>query len=118
MTIITQVNVYTYDWRSLVISYATAAALALATVALGGYTFKQNGVSHASSFSAIVATTRNPELDALAEGHCLGALPLSEDFGRMRLRFGIFGSSSEKTRHVAFGLDKSVQSLEKGAACS
>lgn len=116
-TITTLVNVYTYDWRNLVISYAIAAALALGTVILGSFTFRRNGVSHASSFSAIVATTRNPDLDTLTKGQCLGAVPLSEDMGRTRLRFGMVGPATEKVRHVAFGLENSVQNLHRGADC-
>jgi hypothetical protein len=118
VTITKFVNVYTYDWRNLVISYAVAAAFALGAVLLGAFAFRQNGVSHVSSFSAIVATTRNVELDALTEGQCLGALPISKDFGRTRLRLGIIGKSTEKVDHVAFGLEGNVQHLQRGLACS
>ena len=118
VTITKFVNVYTYDWRNLVISYAVAVVFALGAVLLGGVAFKQNGVSHVSSFSAIVATTRNVELDALTEGQCLGGLPISKDFGRTKLRLGIIGQSKEQVNHVAFGLESNVHDLRTGVACS
>ena len=118
ITITTFVNVYTYDWRNLVTSYAIAAAFSLGAVFLGVLAFRQNGVSYVSSFSAIVATTRNPDLDSLTEGQCLGAVPLSEDIGGAKLRFGMIGPTIEKVRRVAFGLENGVETLQKGVACS
>lgn len=118
VTITSLVNLYTYDWRNLVISYAIAAAFALGAATLGGLAFRQNGVGHVSSFSAIVATTRNHDLDALMEGQCLGAVPLSEDVSKTKLRCGLVGPTTEKVRHVAFGLEHDVQTLQNGDDCS
>jgi hypothetical protein len=58
------------------------------------------------------------DFDALTEGQCLGAVPLSKDIGKTKLRFGMTGPASEKVRHAAFGLENSVQPLQKGIVCS
>jgi hypothetical protein len=61
-------------------------------------------------------TTRNRDLDILAEGHCLGAQPLNRDIKDVRLRFGVVTIGAGKTP-AAFGLEGTVEKLEKGAEC-
>jgi hypothetical protein len=62
------------------------------------YSIVANGVSHSSSFSAMIATTRSPKPDALVEGSSLGALPLDRDVYKTRLKFG--ESLEEKVMRV------------------
>jgi hypothetical protein len=81
-------NVYRYDKRNLLISYASATFLTLLAVMVGMFAFLHNGVAHSMAFSAIVATSRNTGLDRLTEGQSLGALPLEDDVMNVKLKFG------------------------------
>jgi hypothetical protein len=97
-------------------------------ISIGLYSFAVNGVSHSHSFSAIMTTTRNPDLDALSQGQSLGAAPLDRKLGNVRLRFGTIDIKRiEETgkvlrkrtvRHAAFGLEDSVSELRKGDWCT
>lgn len=108
------INVYSYDQRSLLASYGAAVGVSLILVIFGIFSFMKNGISHDSSFSAIMTTTRNPELDILTKGQSLGAL--EESLKKTILKFGAVAESSryESTKRAAFGLDGSVTSLRKG----
>lgn len=77
------------------------------------YAFQTNGVVHSSSFSAIIATTRNEALDSLSRGHSLGALPLDKEFAKTRLMFGRF-SGGEKKESAGWGIGEGVGGLKKG----
>lgn len=79
---------------------------------LGLFALQHNGVAHSSSFSALMATTRNPTLDIVSEGHSLGAQPI-KDMGRVKLRFGEV-DAGQATPHVAWGLDEEVRRLRVG----
>jgi hypothetical protein len=46
-----------------------------------------NGVAHDTSFSSVVRTTRNEELNRLVGSEDIGALPLSQRARKQRLRF-------------------------------
>jgi hypothetical protein len=59
-------------------------------------------------------TTRNPELDRLAVGQCLGTEPLKDEIGKVRLQFGEIESADLRRRHAAFGTKESVTALSKG----
>ena len=110
-------NIYEYDSRNLIISYSVVILLTLLGIALGIFSFLDNGVAHSSAFSAIVATTRNPHLDIMSEGHSLGALPFDEHASRVKLRFGeLVGTAKEDddARHVGFGLEHDVVTMRKG----
>jgi len=89
-------NIYQYDSRNLIISYSTAIFFALFSVSVGLSSFRENGVAHSTAFSAIVATTRNSELDILSKGHSLGAVPLEKLVAEAKLRFGELVNGSEK----------------------
>lgn len=111
-------NVYRYNARTLVIVYCTAIAIALLMAALGGVSLVQNGVAHDTSFSTMVATTRNPRLDYLFTGACLGRIPLRKELGKTKMMFGeqVKGAMYEEGRveHAAFGLKGEVRRLKKG----
>jgi hypothetical protein len=88
-----------------------------------------NGVSHSNSFSAIIATTRNPELDLLSTRSSLGADPRKVDLQNTKLKFGpllnpidelrnkgeMYGHVTQEVPHVAFGFEENVAKLRKGA---
>ncbi|PKX88171.1 uncharacterized protein P174DRAFT_490934 [Aspergillus novofumigatus IBT 16806] len=67
-----------------------------------------------NSFSSVLMTTRNPELDRLAVGHCLGFEPLRGDIDKVRLQFGEVEGANLRHRHAAFGSKGSVTALSKG----
>lgn len=121
-------NVYQYHPLYLLISYGVALFLSLIAAIVGFYSLQSNGISHSASFSAIIATTRNPELDSLTKASSLGADPPNTDIKKTKLRFGPLlsriGESRDKGKldtevteeipHVAFGLEDSVGQLKKG----
>ncbi|KAF5873500.1 uncharacterized protein Bfra_004961ia [Botrytis fragariae] len=115
-------NVYVYHPLYLVLSYSIGFFLASLCGAIGLHSMHVNGVSHSNSFSAIMLTTRNPDLDILARGKSLGSDPLSKIIKNTKLRFGPLVSqhgpekreSDDSPRHVAFGLEGSVDELKKG----
>lgn len=120
VTAYTAANFYTYNWRNLVMAYTIAVAAALLCVGIGIQSLLTNGYSAGSSFSSILLTTRNPDLDSLARGHCLGAKPIPKDIGKTVLRFGVLDSQpydKDVGGHAAFGLWDDVRMLEKGEKC-
>jgi len=106
--------------------------MTLLGLVMGVYSFLRNGVVHSLSFSAVIATTRNPELDELWKGNSLGAVPLHREIEETRLKFGVVrrglqgvdgggGGGTvevEGEQHVAFGIvhddGRGVAELEKG----
>jgi hypothetical protein len=123
-------NVYRYDKRNLFISYGAVIVVTLFVLLVGLLSLISNGVYHDGSFSTIMATTRNPDLDALSQGACLGG---RKDIAENNLMFGVLtqNESSEikgtvsydsgyraAARHVAFGLEGYVVRLRKGDPCS
>jgi hypothetical protein len=119
--------VYAYNARNLWAAYGPAIFVTLLSVAVGFQALFSNGVSHGTSFSAILATTRNRTLDEMMVGCSLGAHPMRKDILHTRLRFGVLegdesgkegndGNSREFSR-AGFGLESQVKPLEKGAVC-
>jgi hypothetical protein len=80
---------------------------------LGLYAFHANGVAHSNTFSAIIATTRNPSLDILSEGNWFGTFPLGKEVAKARLRLGAVGMGKRGHR-VAFGMADQVTEMRKG----
>jgi hypothetical protein len=124
------INVYEYHQLYLLLSYGTGLLFASVTAAIGFYSLYVNGVSHSTSFSAIIATTRNSDLDSLTKGASLGAEPMKMGVDKTRLRFGplINTNDGEDSRrkaesngafqvapHIAFGFEETVGYLQKGA---
>lgn len=120
VTVSTAATFYAYNWRNLVTAYALAVAAAVLSVGVGMQALLANGYSAEASFSSILLRTRNPDLDELARGHCLGARPMPDEVGRTVLRFGVLKSQpcDEKgSGHAAFGLGDDVRTLRKGEPC-
>jgi hypothetical protein len=110
-------NVYQYNSRNLILSYSIAVGVTIFCIIIGTYATITNGVSHSSSFSAMIATTRNPQLDRLVEGSSLGALPLDREMRKTKLKFGeLIGDGREKggvAGHVGFGFEDNVLNLRR-----
>jgi hypothetical protein len=126
------INVYQYNSKNLIISYSMAIFFTLVGLIIGFYSFSFNGVAHSSNFSAIVGTTRNPDLDKYVRGHSLGVFGGSRGQGigkgddqnqmelekRARLRFGELvggegargrkGSESGNTTEVEDGVNDGI----------
>ncbi|PKX88316.1 uncharacterized protein P174DRAFT_465245 [Aspergillus novofumigatus IBT 16806] len=102
---LTNRNYYFYGSTVLLAAYMSALAVTIACVVVGFFALRRNGVPQNNSFSSVLMTTRNPELDRLAVGHCLGFEPLRG----ILIRFGC-----SLGRHAAFGSKGSVTALSKG----
>jgi hypothetical protein len=102
-----------------------AIGVTVLAVIVGLYSLHFNGVAHSSNFSAILGTTRNPELDKYVRGHSLGVFGGSRGQGigkgdniyqmelerGARLRFGeLVGGKGDK--HVS--KNGSIISVEAG----
>ncbi|KUJ06311.1 uncharacterized protein LY89DRAFT_633084 [Mollisia scopiformis] len=113
-------NVYQYNSRNLIISYSIAIFFALISLCVGFYSVLANGVVHSTAFSAMMATTRNSELDMLSTGHSLGAVPLATEMSGVKLRFGVLVKNGvveedrDGARHIGFGFEEDVLQLRKG----
>lgn len=107
-------NMYQYNSRDLILSYSIAIFVTLLGVAMGLYSFRTNGVSHSTAFSAVVATTRNPGLDIISDSR-------NGEMSDVKLRFGAIttksdglgrnGSGSGSVRRLAFGLEDEVDHI-------
>jgi hypothetical protein len=122
-------NYYVYDPLWLAISYGLALFFSAIAVTIGAYAINSNGVVHSNSFSAIVATTQNPELGEFLGRSSLGADPMKTNSPSRRLKFGPIlnqtttdnldagggesGVIDEKIPHVAFGLEQNIGELRK-----
>ncbi|OJD36450.1 formylmethionine deformylase-like protein [Diplodia corticola] len=111
-------NYYAYNRRNLLCAYLAAVVAALACVAVGAHAYGVNGYSASQSFSSVLFTTRNPDLDALARGQCLGEQPTPGEVKGTMLRYGVLRSGGGGVPHVAFGLRDTVGPLKKGELCS
>jgi hypothetical protein len=122
------VNKYQYHPFYLLLSYGLALLFSSIAAMIGFWAMHLNGVSHSMNFSAIVATTRNPELDALTGRSSLGADPVENKAENVRLKFGPLLNHTEELKdkggadvrltekipHIAFGLEEHVGRLRKG----
>ena len=73
-----------------------------------------NRVSRSTSFSAMIATTRNPQLDRLVEGSSLRALSLEKEMRETKLKFGELMGDGRVKEHVGFGFEENILNLGKG----
>ncbi|KAL2861718.1 hypothetical protein BJX68DRAFT_223128 [Aspergillus pseudodeflectus] len=107
-------NYYFYGATGLLTAYMSAVAVSIVCVIIGLVALRRNGVAQGTSFSSVLMTTRNPELDRLAVGQCLGTEPLKDEIGKVRLQFGEIEGAELRRRHAAFGTKESVTALSKG----
>ncbi|KAK4059600.1 hypothetical protein Trihar35433_10647 [Trichoderma harzianum] len=114
------VNVYSYNRRVLIITYAVVFLGTLIALLIGGAAYFKNGVSHQLSFSAFMSTTRNYRLDELTAGSSMGAMPLRDSIKSTKLQFGFLRNADEEAdreeamRRVGFGLSDQIVPLQKG----
>ena len=106
------VNKYTYNSHNLFIAYGLGILVALAGVCIGGLSYVNNGYSASTSFSSILLTTRNSDLDGLVEGCGLPKQPLREEVARTKVRYGLLDGG-----RAAFGLAETVREFKRERKC-
>lgn len=109
--------VFQYSRATLLTTYCAAAVATLLCLVVGLVALVRNGIASDVSFSRVLVTTRNPELDKITRGACLGGDPLPKDLWKTRLRFGeLWGTAGEEMAggaHAGFGVE-GVTPLRKG----
>ncbi|KAI4609903.1 uncharacterized protein J4E87_010950 [Alternaria ethzedia] len=112
--------VYVYYKRSLWIGYAIVIAITFAFILVGAWSLHMNGVASDVLFSRIMATTRNPTLDHLSVGACLGGDPFPKELAKTKLRFGVLLEDDPregplgKVEHCCFGTMGETKEIVKG----
>lgn len=121
VTVHTSTTLYSYNWRNLLLAYTIAVCAAAACAFVGLDALFANRYSAATTFSSILLTTKNVDLNDLARGHCLGERPVAQEVGRRRLRYGILRSQANdaavKGSHACFGFADDVRELKRGEPC-
>ncbi|KAF3314873.1 hypothetical protein TWF173_004399 [Orbilia oligospora] len=118
-TVTTFSNVWKYDKTNLIIAYSIGMVVALVSLIVGALALRQNGLVSEMSFSQIVATTRNPELDKMMQGNSLGRSDLKPRrlYGE-RLRMGELKEQDSAllasgAAHTAFGRPENVGPIRR-----
>jgi hypothetical protein len=112
--------VFVYLPQSLWIGYAFAVAITLASIFIGSWAIHQNGVASDTLFSRILVTTRNPTLDHLSVGACLGGDPFPKELRKTKLRFGVLMEDEPRegplgrVEHCCFGTRGETTNIVKG----
>ncbi|KAI4938290.1 hypothetical protein J4E85_000729 [Alternaria conjuncta] len=112
--------VYVYYEYSLWIGYAIVIAITFAFILVGAWSLHMNGVASDVLFSRIMATTRNPTLDHLSVGACLGGDPFPKELAKTKLRFGVLLEDDPregplgKVEHCCFGTMGETKEIVKG----
>ena len=79
--------VWEYDPKILWIPYGMAISVALGCLVIGALAVLGNhGIIYENSFSTVLRTTRNQELDTLIGNDSSGSQPLSKELAEVRLR--------------------------------
>jgi hypothetical protein len=113
------VNVFVYHREGLWIGYALAVTITFGSILAGAFAMYQNGVASDTLFSRIMVTTRNPTLDRLSVGACLGGDPFPKDLTKTKLRFGVLLEEDPregplgKVEHCCFGAAGEVKDITK-----
>lgn len=100
MTIFTPQNKYVYRSRNLLVSYISGVVATTACVLVGFLCIsKATSTAFSASFSTIMRTTRNPDLDALVSpAESSGAEPLGKDLAAIKLKLVRRGTDGALSR--------------------
>jgi hypothetical protein len=113
-------NVFRYYKRGLWIGYTTVISLTFCFILIGAWSIVQNGVASDVLFSRIMVTTRNPTLDHLSVGACLGGDPFPKELTETKLRFGVLLEDNPRegplgaVEHCCFGTVGETKEIIKG----
>lgn len=101
--------------------------MTLLSLDVGFHALFSNGVSYRTSFSTIVATTRNSAMDDIMIGSSLGGDAIRKDVMQTKLRFGVIDEEQGEVitgeaeisdhQRAGFGLEDKVTTLKKGKTC-
>lgn len=119
-----RVSKFKYQQTGLWIPYAIVIAMSFVFMVIGFQAMVNNGVSSDTVFSRIMTTTRNPTLDRLSVGACLGSDPFPKELERTKLRFGVldeetggetvFSAGGTRIEHCGFGTEDEIGPITKG----
>lgn len=115
-----QVVLYVYYRRGLWVGYAVVIFLTAAFILVGAWSIYENGVASDVLFSRIMATTRNPTLDHLSVGACLGGDPFPKELTKTKLRFGVLLEDDPRegplgrVEHCCFGTVGETKDIVRG----
>jgi hypothetical protein len=113
-------NVFIYQKRTLWIGYAICIALALIFLVIGFVSMWENGIVSGTGFTHTMVTTRNPTLDIIGTGSCLGNGPFPRGLRKTKLKFGVVEDEyidemgEVRPGHCAFGLASQTGEIIKG----
>ncbi|KAI2783856.1 hypothetical protein F4815DRAFT_458231 [Daldinia loculata] len=110
-------NFFYYNSITLLATYSSAVVVTLLCICVGFAALLSNGYTSSTAFSAVLLTTRNPDLDRLSTDNTLGAKPLPHPIRDTKLRFGILRTEGSESQ-AGFGLDGTVTPLENMASRS
>lgn len=108
-------NVYAYASHKLLITYGVVIAVGFVMAGIGLAALGMNGVASDTSFSTVLLTTRNPSLDRLTAGGCIGGKPLPVELGKLMLKFGELATenSADGVGHTAMGVEGEVSRIRR-----
>lgn len=108
-------NVYAYASHKLLITYGVVVAVGFVMAGIGLAALGMNGIASDTSFSTVLLATRNPSLDRLTAGGCIGGKPLPAELGKLKLRFGelAIGTSVDGVGHTAMGVEGEVSRIRR-----
>ena len=118
-------NEFRYYPKNLWIGYSIVVFITLASILVGAHSLGSNGISSDTLFSRILVTTRNPTLDHLSRGACLGSDPFPRELEETKLRFGVWHEGGGlglsglsgfdgKPGHCAFGTIHETTEIIRG----
>ena len=117
---------FVYDSVRLWMCYAPVILLTLAILLIGAWTIWEDGTTFSTGFARIMATTRNPTLDEMSRGACLGNDPFPVELMKRKLQFGALREDmsivdmsdgfvgGESVGHCAFGVPEEVAPIRRG----
>lgn len=105
-------NYYVYHPRNLALSYLLGLGVSFACFLIGAWACKLNGHSASASFSTIMQTTRNSQLDELIRMGEEGYQERRDALRTVKLQYGIVGQGGDMG-HVAFGRADTITRVAK-----
>lgn len=110
-------TLYSYSRRTLWVIYGISLGVSAICVVFGCFMLLVNGVDADLSFSQVLVTTRNTNLDRLSYGSCLGGTTISDELRKTKLKFGELDRGFDEDSgygHACFGLENEITQITKG----
>ncbi|PTD02245.1 hypothetical protein FCULG_00012106 [Fusarium culmorum] len=117
VTYSTAQNAFSYEPRNLLAAYGVGLLLAWAIVIVGLLCIKSASASYGSSFSTILRTTRNPDIDKIVPAaETTGAEPLSKHLSNVRLvlrRQDVGPEGGDDEKMTCFTVDSKTHEMKR-----